>query len=297
MDSDTHTAAALSDIHRNFPQLDTQVIRFCGEGMDSRAFELNHSLIFRFPKYDHVAEQLRVERCLLPRLRSHVSVAIPDFSYFGYQQENGLPFAGYEKINGIPLTDIRRLPSPELINDIAAFIRQVHAFPVADALACNTNLIEQRSHYEELLEIAQTTLYPHIEAHSYVETLFHDYLSEEKNFVYTPVLLHADLSADHIFIDPATQRLSGIIDFGDVCIGDPDFDLMYLYAYPPAEGFLQQLLAYYPHHDTIALLKKLDFFARCNTIEDVLTGIERKDDAILSSSMAQFKAEAASYVS
>lgn len=173
----------------------------------------------------------------------------------------------------------------------------MHAFPVANALECGTIVNDQRLHFQELLEITRTTLYPVIVEHAYIEALFHDYLSRENNFVYTPVLLHADLSADHIFIDPATHRLKGIIDFGDVCIGDPDFDLMYLYAYPLAEGFLEQLLPYYPHSSTAALIKKLDFFARCNTIEDVLTGIERNDETILTSSMAQFKAEAASYVS
>ena len=41
---------AQKDIELNFPDLKVGSIDYLGEGMDSRAFEVNGTLIFRFPK-------------------------------------------------------------------------------------------------------------------------------------------------------------------------------------------------------------------------------------------------------
>ncbi len=38
----------------------------------------------------------------------------------------------------------------------------------------------------------------------------------------------ADLWPEHVLFSRTTGRLAGIIDFGDVCIGDPDYDLAFL---------------------------------------------------------------------
>ncbi|KAM0745491.1 hypothetical protein ACQRIT_000875 [Beauveria bassiana] len=42
---------------------------------------------------------------------------------------------------------------------------------------------------------------------------------------YTPVFLHADLKGEHIFVDPDTGRLTGVIDWSDACVGDPAVDI------------------------------------------------------------------------
>ena len=38
-------------------------------------------------------------------------------------------------------------------------------------------------------------------------------------------LLHHDLATEHILADPAGGRITGVIDWGDVWIGDPAMDL------------------------------------------------------------------------
>lgn len=42
---------------------------------------------------------------------------------------------------------------------------------------------------------------------------------------FTPVIQHADLKGEHIFIDPATGRVTGIIDWSDTKIGHPSADI------------------------------------------------------------------------
>jgi aminoglycoside 2''-phosphotransferase len=103
------------------------------------------------------------------------------------------------------------------------------------------------------------------------------------------VLLHADFSPDHIICNEEKNVIAGIIDFGDIEIGDPDYDLMYLYEDYWGEEFIGELLKYYPHRDTERLMRKLEFFSRCNTIHDVLRGIRRKDDGILQEALEELR--------
>jgi hypothetical protein len=41
-----------------------------------------------------------------------------------------------------------------------------------------------------------------------------------------PWFVHGDLHAGHVFLDPASRRLVGVIDFTDSAAGDPRYDLV-----------------------------------------------------------------------
>jgi aminoglycoside phosphotransferase (APT) family kinase protein len=55
------------------------------------------------------------------------------------------------------------------------------------------------------------------------------------------VLLHGDLHVRHVLVDQGAQ--SGVIDWGDVCVGDPAIDLLLVWSVLPPErraGFLDE---------------------------------------------------------
>ncbi len=289
---------ARENIQKNFPQLEVKSINFIGEGMDSQAFLVNNDLIFRFPKHTEVVSQLKAEICLLPKLRPQVQFEIPNFEYVGQQQENGFPFVGYRKIQSVGLEKellVKLDPGLQgkLIKEMADFIQQVHSFPVDTAKDCGVKVIDFKKNYTSDLEDMRKDAYYLLdqEVINFVEELHQGYLFDEKNFDYTPVLLHADFSPDHIIYDEEKKVIAGIIDFGDIEIGDPDYDLMYLYEDYGGEDFIRELLKYYPHDNTERLMRKLDFFSRCNTIHDVLIGLHRKDDGILQWALKKLKKE------
>ncbi|MEK9178969.1 MAG: phosphotransferase, partial [Patescibacteria group bacterium] len=61
-------------------------------------------------------------------------------------------------------------------------------------------------------------------------------------------IIHADIAPEHIIINPETHRLSGIIDFGDVEIGDPAYDFAFLGRY--GKEFLEKVYeTYLPPRD------------------------------------------------
>lgn len=45
------------------------------------------------------------------------------------------------------------------------------------------------------------------------------------------VILHGDLVGDHLLINEQTGRLAGIIDFGDIALGDPAHDFLGFWEY------------------------------------------------------------------
>ena len=40
-------------------------------------------------------------------------------------------------------------------------------------------------------------------------------------------VIHSDIMPEHIIVNPKTHTLSGIIDFGDIEIGDPAYDFAF----------------------------------------------------------------------
>ena len=130
---------------------------------------------------------------------------------------------------------------------------------------------------------------------AHVEHLFQGYLDYDGSFEYTPALLHADLSGDHIFSTADGWDIAGIIDFGDIRIGDPVYDLMYLYQDYGTE-FIDDLVGYFSRKHFANIQPKLQFFNVCNTIEDILHwGLDRGDDRVVREALEKLDEQAAQH--
>ncbi len=71
--------------------------------------------------------------------------------------------------------------------------------------------------------------------------------SESIDHSYEPVLAHNDLWYKHIYHDPSTGKLTGIIDWGDIEITDPAKDFYGFWVY--GESFLDEVLSHYEYCD------------------------------------------------
>ncbi|MDF1504041.1 phosphotransferase, partial [Roseisolibacter sp. H3M3-2] len=69
-------------------------------------------------------------------------------------------------------------------------------------------------------------------------------------------LVHRDVAPGHVLYDPAAGRLTGVIDFGDLALGDPARDLIYV-----DEDFgpdlLDAVLRHYAPGDDAALRRRM----------------------------------------
>jgi aminoglycoside 2''-phosphotransferase len=286
------------DIARVAPGFGGAPLVLLGEGLDSRAVLAGGSHVFRFPKHPEAGRQLEAEVALLPGLAPRLNLPVPRFEYVGRQEGNGLPFVGYRMIRGVPLDPPRSAAlndqaKDQVFRDLAAFLSALHAFPFDDARRCGVARSDARADVADDLDRARAEIAPRVgrEVWDFVESLAEGYLGDPANLDVPPALLHADLSSDHVLISEARQAVAGMIDWGDVSIGDPDYDLMYLYdEHGPV--FIGDLLRYHPHPDPPRLLAKLRFWAVFDRIGLALIGLERGDPALVEEGLGPLRAHA-----
>jgi aminoglycoside 2''-phosphotransferase len=117
-----------------------------------------------------------------------------------------------------------------------------------------------------------------------VESQLEAFLDDDANFTNAPTLLHAELWPEHVLFSRASGRLAGVIDFGDVSIGDPDYDLAFL-ASKLGKDFIARLLRHHPHSAPARLAEKIRSFFLFNAIDDVFTGFDRGDRPLVDSAL------------
>jgi aminoglycoside 2''-phosphotransferase len=284
------------DILRVAPELRGASFSPLGEGMDNRAVLIADEFVFRFPKHPEAAERLLREVALLPRIAPRLDLPIPHIKYVGQQASTGYMFTGHRLIGGVPLPSDLTGPSRErAIRDIAGFLTALGAVPVAEARAWGVPDDDPRPGYADDLARARSEIFPLVESavRNYVERLFDTYLADEALLEFEPALLHADLARDHIRFSAEAGRITGIIDWGDASIGDPDYELSYLYRAGGAR-FVEEVVRHGPRRDRAKLERKLRFFAGHDTIDALLTGLERGDAPLVAAGLATLREDATS---
>jgi len=267
-------------IRRNFPGFPVRAARKLGEGRRSVAILVDEQWVFRFPKAQDGADDLEKEIRILPKLAERITVAIPKFEFVG-KQENGMPFVGYRRLPGELLEEdaVPSLPPAErlaLAGQIASFIDELSSFPPADAKALGVPERDVRKDFAAMLERAERMLYPLLDPklQAYITSRFESYFGNSNHFRYTPALLHADLSPDHFLIDPRERKLTGIIDFGDLQIADPDYEYVYLLE-DCGEPFARRVMEARGQEDIEERLNKVSFFVTAGHLATMIEGIHR----------------------
>jgi aminoglycoside 2''-phosphotransferase len=273
-------------ILKNFENVKIDHIIKLGEGWMSQAYLINHKFVFRFPKEKGGAFDTEKEKKVLPVLNKHITLNIPEFIYCG-KQDNGYPFVGYKILPGEPMNEqLFHSLSIEIKNkiadQIAEFIDQISLFNVEQAKELN---IQENNFYQDYLETfleVQEKVFPKInkEMQVYISSRFTSYLENKNHFVYTPKLLHSDLSLDHLLFDKKRQELTGIIDFGDMQIGDPDYEYVYLLE-ECGEEFTIKVMKRRQEENIHYKLEKLSFFLTADNVLLLLEGLKRNSSEMV----------------
>lgn len=233
-------------ITEKFPGWTVNTLEYMGEGWESVAYRVNSAYIFRFPKRAYTGHCLELETRLLPELAPKVKVAIPNFEFVSTTPGAHFPypFVGYKLIEGFSSEewDEALFEAEWWHPAVLEFIHAIHSFPLERASelgAANMNPVAKatgqnvpapsswRQGLSDFYELIRQDGFGVLSATAKagVSKCFEDFLGNERNFEYEPVLLHADLSEDHILLDLKSRQVVGIIDFGDVAIGDPAYDV------------------------------------------------------------------------
>jgi aminoglycoside phosphotransferase (APT) family kinase protein len=100
------------------------------------------------------------------------------------------------------------------------------------------------------------------------------------------VPVHGDLYERHVLVDEA-NRVSGVIDWGDVHAGDPALDLSFLYRFFPADERDDFLRVYGPVDARTARLARLRAAFHASTL--ALFAHSTGDEPLLRASLAAMR--------
>jgi aminoglycoside 2''-phosphotransferase len=283
VDQTTDARAAHDLIRRSFPEIAAarlELMPHPGWGGDSDAWLVDGRWIFRFPRSAAIARRLAVEVCLLPRISSALSARIPHFDYIA-RDARGLPaFVGYEAIPGQPLRaeTLRAIPAhvaEHLAEQVGAFLRTLHATPIDVAVGCGVDrpTNSPRQNVERWQRQVESTVFPALDGaeRGWVERRFREALADAARFAFTPVVCHGDLSSDHLLIDPSGQGLTGVIDFGDVTIGDPAGEFTWWEEY--GDSFFRRVLSAYGPTDP-SFVERVSFLIDCLPLIQIDYGVK-----------------------
>lgn len=241
-------------IENQFPELRPVELHIIGVGWDNTALLVNGRFVFRFPRRSVAVPLLETEIRVLPQIAARLPLPIPVPVFVGRRDSRyPWPYAGYERLAGqtacsAGLSDVER---SDLAEPLAEFLSALHTIQPAEAhvrgaprdtwnrfdMKRKVPLVRQR-----LTELAATGLIP--DAAPYLELV--DQAPTLRRSM--PLsLTHGDLYVRHLLLARDTG-LSGVIDWGDVHIGDIAIDLAIVWTLLPPDGRERFRLAYRHTH-------------------------------------------------
>ncbi|MDG1478758.1 MAG: phosphotransferase [Myxococcota bacterium] len=203
------------------PALSALSVHRLGQGWDNSAWSVG-PWVFRFPRRAETAELLAREILWLPRLSDQLPVPTPQPLLVGRATPDfPWPFMGHERLPGETACGVSLSAAARrrLAEDAGGFLAALHALPVP------TNLPR-----EEDCRSDPTRVLAAIEARSVGADVlsFAAGLRDTPPWSGTPCWIHGDLYARHLLLD-SSQRLCGVIDWGDLHAGDVAVDLAIAY--------------------------------------------------------------------
>jgi aminoglycoside phosphotransferase (APT) family kinase protein len=221
-----------------FPPLPQRSLALLGEGWDYAAFLVDEEWVFRFPRRAVVVPGTEREIATLPLLAPSLPVAVPTPEQVGRPSDDfPWPFYGARFLPGAE-------PGPSLPDDarvaiarqLARALRALHA-PAARAAYGGALPFDPMGRGEMAVRVPRTR-----ESLAAIADLWEpppeaDALFERALELPAPearALCHGDLHFRQLLVDGSA--LTGIVDWVDLCRGDPGIDLLLLYSFLPPDA-------------------------------------------------------------
>jgi aminoglycoside phosphotransferase (APT) family kinase protein len=249
--------------------------------MDHHAVELDAAWIFRFPKRAESERALLRELRLLPVVAPLLRIAVPVYQFFGAPTSDfPYAFAGYRKLAGTPAIECPRdlVATKELAPCLGRVLSTLHAFPPDLAARLGVPGLDEFDDFaslristlEELRRIRDAmpdVIFERCRA-------FVDREGQSLPFYLGPLrLLHGDLSGEHTLLDEVTGRVVGLIDWADAFMGDPAYDLNYLWAWM-GESLVDRVLASYTGPVDPGFRDRIRYYGTCTAVAEVAYGMD-----------------------
>ena len=260
----TDVDLAYKIVESHYDHLDTNRIKLFNDGYDHAVLVVDGTQAFRFPKNADYLEKLRVTTAFLQRFAPSSPVVVPNPEL---KEENNLVYETYTFIEGAPLTEeIAAAWSEEKLvalgDHLGSFFSALHRFPVEEAETIGVSRHDPLEKWQKRHESIQRLVIPAVGSITAekINQLFEGFSTSLR--AHPPILavIHADTKPAHIIVHPEHQELTGIIDFGDMEIGDPAEDFTFFQKYRP--DITPFILASYRAQQDNAFLERLAFYQK-----------------------------------
>ncbi len=214
-----------------FPEFAGRPCRRIGEGWDCSAWLVDDKWVFRIPRRQLGADCLANEIRVLPSVADRLSAAVSTSILVG-QPTDSYPwvFAACRLIRGESVCDAG-LAEPQrvsLAGQLGSFLRTLHAVEAEEAAALGAipdtyarldvamRCAKVRKAMTQAMELGLLSTTDQL-AEAIAE------IEDRQPRLRTHCLVHGDLYSRHVMTQ--SGQLSGVIDWGDIHVGDPAVDL------------------------------------------------------------------------
>lgn len=246
-------------------------------GWENLVLEINGEYVFRFPKFKEAETRLKTEIRLLAKIRTRLSTPVPHYTFVwrGGKRYRHY-FGGYPKLRGVTLTK-RSLGADSLktvSHEIFEFLKALHNAHIQlrgvplPKYSKGEWLKSQKIQYRRI----RKTVYPLLNeiTRGRSELFWRDLITNFADADFEPTLLHGDLSIENLLFDPATWRITGVLDWGYAQVSDPALELAHLFLHKREVG--EEVLKLYRPSDA-HFETRVDWYVRSEPFFDIMWGV------------------------
>lgn len=267
-----------------YPNINDERVQIFNDGWDYVVFVIDGQKAVRFPRRPDYAKKLPVEVAFLNHFSSQFPVSVPQLVL--HTDENGLPYVTYDFIPGVQFkknvfktfseTELR-----QIARQIGGFLDKLHSFPTDRAKKLGVKQVESLDMWQNKFEKIKYSVFPHISKteQGWATSLFNDFFEKVRKNPLPLVVIHSDIMPEHIIVNPETHTLSGIIDFGDIEIGDPAYDFAFIAKY--GKDFLNWVYETYSRPKDPAFEIRRQFYLDRLALTNLEHSIEKGNETMI----------------
>ncbi len=204
---------------------DLPIVAVLSSGTDNALYRLGEKLVVRLPRIADKERHIEKEYTWLPKLAPHLPLAIPTPVALGKSQgEYPFEWAIYGWLEGATFSDEPPANLNQVANELAGFILELQKIATDGAPQPNSDfdrgvpLIRRDQHTRKAI-LALKDNYEIQKLNSVWKAALN---TEPWNKV--AVWIHGDLDGRNMLVKD--NRLTAVIDFGSLGVGDPAYDVM-----------------------------------------------------------------------
>jgi aminoglycoside 2''-phosphotransferase len=221
----------VAKVREAFPGLPIAQAEIEDRGGDHRVLLVDDEYVFRFPR--NADNDLPLEIAVLSALRDRCVVPVPHYEFISPD----FAFAGYRLLRGAELTralfaSLQTSSQRHVLDQAVLLLNTLHGLEprqiARDYTWRKVWTPRQFTDRGRKRLVAAAPSFPSLVAE--IERFYRSYQNDEAPYL---AVLHGDLVEEHLLLS-SDHGLAGVIDFGDVGLGDPAEDLKGFWAYGAA---------------------------------------------------------------